>query len=303
MPPKKHIHQIASLLRDLSHDWTYEEVLATPLISQIEAKISANEELLFILPAFPAKSPSPEKTSGKLPDFAEVVALKRLNNFCAQVSDIYEGGARIVICSDGRAFGDIVHVTDEVIDEYNEGIIDIINEFSLGHLSVFTMEDLYPELSADQLRELLLSKYARSLEEVRGLIKEDQNYQTLFNGIHRFLIEDEKALFEDLSRNQLCKRSKLRTYELIRRSDSWGELLNCHFKDALRFSIHPYPVGHPKFGVKLVSSSSRWATPWHNVAVKIKERIELMHLSEAMKLGATRKLFEDRYAYFEIAAI
>lgn len=293
--------QIATYLTTLTHEWEVSEVEQTPLFKEILLKIQNLESLVFILPAFPAKSPGPHKTSGDLPDFGEVLSLMRLNDFCANVSSIYEPGARIVICSDGRAFGDLVHVSDETIDRYNDGINQIINEFNLSHLDVFTMEDLYPDMSAEELRDLLLKKFSRSLEELRTLIIEDENYQALFNGIHRFLKEDDQALFTELSKNQLSKKSKARTYELIRRSDSWGEMLREHFKNALRFSIHPYPVGHPKFGIKLVPSSSRWATPWHNVTVKVGDSYELMHLEDARKQGAVQKLFEEKYVYFDVA--
>lgn len=295
------IKKISEHLSELTHEWGPAEVMATPLMGEIIHKIERMEPLLFILPAFPAKSPSPEKTCGHLPDYGEVIALNRLNQFCQNVSAEYIPGAKVVICSDGRAFGDLVHVSDEVIDRYNEGVQSIIEDFALEFLSVFTMEDVYPELDATQLRDLLLREFAKPVSEVREMIKEDDNYRALFNGIHRFLIEDERALFSELSKNQLNKRSKHRTYELIRRSDSWGELLRVHFANALRFSIHPYPVGHEKFGVKLVPGPSRWATPWHNVTVKLRDHFELMHLKDALKLGATKKLFEDKYAYFEIA--
>ncbi len=297
------LEKISQHLSELTHEWSPEQVLATPLMKEASKKIHKGEALIFVLPAFPAKSPSPEKTSGQLPDYGEVIALKRLNQFCQNISVIYQPGAKVVICSDGRAFGDLVHVSDEQIDLYNQGIHEIISDFSLDFLSVFTMEDLYPQLKADQLRELLQSEFARPLEEVKELIRKDANYRALFNGIHRFLTEDERTLFAELSKNQLSKRCKQRSYELIRRSDSWGELLRAHFAEALRFSIHPYPVGHEKFGVKLVPGSSRWATPWHNVTVKLKNHFELMHLKDALELGAQKKFYEDKYAYFEVAAL
>ena len=57
---------------------------------------------------------------------------------------------------------------------------------------------------------------------------------------------------------------------------------------------------HEKFGVNLVASSQKWATPWHNVAVKKQGRFELMHLQEAVKMGARKQHFRGKYVFFEL---
>ena len=294
------INQISKILCGYTHyeltsDWT-----EVPLLCQIADKLTKGETLTFLLPAFPAKSPSPEKTSGELPDMGEVLGLQNLQQLCTRIGKIYAPGAHVIICSDGRVFSDVVRVSDEAIDRYNEGVLEIIEEFNLENLSLFSMDDLHPDWSGDELRDLLLKKYARSYEDVRTLVKSTEQYAQLFNGVHRFLIEDEVVLSPTLSKNQVTKETKKRAYELIRRSEAWGALLKEHFSSELRFSIHPYPIGHEKFGIKLVESSSQWATPWHNVAVKIKERFELMHLGRAKSLGAVAKFYEDKYAYFEV---
>lgn len=270
-----------------------------PLMQQIKNLMQDLKPLVFLLPAFPAKSPSPAKTAGVMPDLGEVVALKRLNDVCEKITSLYSPGARILICSDGRVFSDVVNVSDEVIDLYSQGIQDILQEFKLTHLSLFSMDDLYPELDGPSLRERLLWQFAKSLEEVRHLVRHDDIFNGLFNGIHRFMVEDQKGLTTK-SKNQVSKEAKVSTYELLRRSDAWSALLTHYFKDALRFSIHPYPLSHEKFGVKLIETSSNWATPWHNVLVKIKGTYELMHLESALLLGAKRKMFGGKYVYFEV---
>jgi pyoverdine/dityrosine biosynthesis protein Dit1 len=274
-----------------------------PLFRKMKAKILKSQELVFLLPAFPAKSPSPAKTSGAMPDLGEVLALQGLNELCEKISDLYEPGARIVICSDGRVFSDVVRVSDEQISEYQKGIQDIVTEFNLSKISLFALDDLFPDKSADQMRDVLLDTYARSVEDVRNLVLLREDYKKLFNGLHKFLLEDELELNPDISKNKATQETKIRTYELMRRSDAWSELLNGVFPDELRLSIHPYKIEHEKFGIKLISSSSKWATPWHNVTVKIRGRFELMHLKEALSLNAIPKLARDKYAYFEIANV
>lgn len=283
---------------DLS-DVQYTDV---PILKKAMEQFYENIPLTFLLPAFPAKSPSTEKTSGIHPDLGEVLALKRLNEMCQKISSVYASGAKVVICSDGRVFSDVVSVPDSHIDEYGEWIENIISEFKLTHLSTFSMDNLYPDTKGDLLRERLVWRYAKSTDEIRFLVINDDNYKALFNGVHKFMMEDHKGLSENtvLSKNQLNKKTKLLTYELIRRSDAWSELLTDQFGDVLRLSIHAYPINHSKFGVKLVSSSDKWATPWHNVTVKIDDSFQLMHKSQALKMGATEKKLGGKYVYFEL---
>lgn len=295
--------KIMEILKEHSNHVVGGASINVPLFKQIAVKIEEGQELVFLLPAFPAKSPSPLKTSGVLPDLGEVLALQNIQNLCERISALYEPGAKVIICSDGRVFSDVVHVSDESITKYQKGIHDIIKEFNLNRLETFALDDLYPGKNGDELRDHLLEQFAISIEEVRSLVCTDETYQKLFNGLHKFLVEDELAIRPELSKNKVSKETKLRTYELMRRSDAWSELLRHYFKNHLRLSIHPYQLEHEKFGIKLVSSSNKWATPWHNVTVKIKNKFELMHKQDALKLKAIPKMMKDKYAYFEIAEI
>ena len=297
------LDKIAEILTAYSLQGEAFSVDESPLMQKIALKMQREEELVFILPAFPAKSPSSEKTVGEMPDFGEVLALQNLQSICDDIRSLYEPGARVVICSDGRVFSEVVKVSDECIDRYNDGIRSIIQEYNFSSLSIFTMEDLFPEKTPTQLREVLLDFYAMTTEEVRNLVCVNENYRELFNGIHRFLLEDEVAMNTHSSKSAMTKETKKRAYELLRRSDAWSSLLNEHFRDALRLSIHPHPPGHEKFGIKLVPGSTKWATPWHNVVVKIKNNFELMHRREALKLNAILKMEKDKYAYFEVPAV
>ncbi len=288
-------------LSKLSNHDGIEDYYQIPIMKKIEAQMVQGKTLQFLLPAFPAKSPSPKKTSGIHPDLGEVLALNNLNEMCKKISSLYAPGAEVIICSDGRIFSDVVMVSDEDITTYSEWIKNIIVEFDLKHLSTFAMDDLHTDMSGPELRERLVWQYAKSLEEVRFLVINDDDFRNLFNGVHKFMLEDQMGLEENsgLSKNQINKKTKGLTYELLRRSDAWSTLLLDHFNDALRLSIHSYPLTHEKFGVKLVHSSEKWATPWHNVAVKKNNTFELMHLSEAQKIGARPELFRGKYVYFQ----
>ena len=270
-----------------------------PLYQKISALMDQNKKLVFILPAFPAKSPSPEKTRGRHPDLGEVLGLLNLQKVCSEINRVYVPGAEIVICSDGRVFSDVVDVSDEVIDQYADGIDEIIKSFGLDALKTYSMDHLHPDLLPEELRTVLLAKYAQSLEEVRERVLSTMEGTMLFNGMHRFMIEDQKGR-SALSKTQLHKIMKPRTLELIRRSDAWSVMLKEIFPEALRLSIHPHPITSEKFGVKLLSRAARWATPWHNVTVRVNGSFELMSLKEAQALKATRKIFGGKYVYYEV---
>ncbi len=273
-----------------------EDIREIPIMRKLVGKMMRGEKLTFILPAFPAKSPSPQKTCGILPDLGEVLALKNLNQMCGEISGHYAPGAEVIICSDGRVFSDVVGVSDEQITAYAEGIDAIIKEFHLAHLKTFAMDDLHPGKEGDELRAELLKSFSVSTEEMREKAK---NNPALFNGLHKFMIEDQMGLVE-MSKNQLNKLMKEKTYELMKRSDAWSGLLETYFPDSLRLSIHPYPLTHEKFGVKLVTSSEKWATPWHNVTVKTEQGFILMHKARALEMGAKESSLGGKYAFFEL---
>lgn len=273
-----------------------EEIREIPIMRRLVSKMMRGEKLTFILPAFPAKSPSPQKTCGILPDLGEVLALKNLNRMCGEISGHYAPGAEVIICSDGRVFSDVVGVPDEHITAYAQGIDAILAEFHLTHLRTFAMDDLHPGKAGDELRAELLKSFSVSTDEMREKAK---NNPALFNGLHKFMIEDQAGLVE-MSKNQLNKLMKEKTYELMKRSDAWSGLLENYFPDALRLSIHPYPLTHEKFGVKLVTSSEKWATPWHNVTVKTNDGYVLMHKTRALELGAREEKLGGKYAFFEL---
>ncbi len=285
-----------------NHDETNLNYHQIPIMKKIAHQMSERRTLQFLLPAFPAKSPSSKKTAGIHPDLGEVLALNNLNEMCKKITAVYEPGAEVIICSDGRVFSDIVMVSDEVIDEYSLWIKDIIQDFNLIHLSTFDMDDCYNELKGPELRERLVWQYAKSTEEIRYLVVNNEDFKGLFNGVHKFMIEDQMGLLSNagVSKNQINKNTKNLTYELLRRSDAWSSLLLDKFDDALRLSIHAYPLTNEKFGVKLVDSSEKWATPWHNVTLKRGDQFELMHLSKALEIGAKKELFQGKYVYYAI---
>lgn len=275
-------------------------VASVPLYNEIERQVERGQKLSFILPAFPAKSANREKTIDATPDYADVLGLKALNDVCEQINRFYFAGAEIIICSDGRVFNDLVMVSDEDLMKYKVGIETIIQSMKLVHLKTFSLDDCFEHQDFAQMRQDLEANYSESVESIRSRVKSNVDTRDLFNGIHRFMKEDMQVLRPDLSKNQLMEASKVVTYKVMQRSGAWDQMLSNHFPCGLRLSIHPYPITYRKFGVKLVGGADRWATPWHNVALKMQDRFFLVKRKLALEMGAVLKFAEGDYAYYQL---
>ncbi|MCX6125981.1 MAG: isocyanide synthase family protein [Proteobacteria bacterium] len=287
-------------------------------LKKIAATVKTGQAVHFLLPAFPAKSPNPQKTHSDEPDYGEFLALKHLSKICKDIGNIYSGGARITICSDGHVFGDLVQVEDDVVNRYGHCLGAMIRDFDLDRLSVFNMQDHFGGLSFSTMRSELVASYGRTVEEIRQDVLGSASEKQLFNGIHRFLFEDMLVLQSNLSRNAARQKSKIMAYEVILRSHAWSGLVERKFPDAVRLSIHPQLPHSAKFGVKLLPRTGRvqgldpaldhpldyamaeWRTPWHGVALENDHGFSIVKKSEALALGAKEVICERGYVYFKL---
>lgn len=269
-------------------------------LAKVRRSIAAGEPIHFLLPSFPAKSPSSRKVLGRLPDMAEELALDFLERICVEIGELYEPGGKISICSDGRVFSDLVGVTDDDVTNYGAELKLMLERLETKSLDVFSMEDLFEVGDHAAMREQLGIHYTDSLSSIRDRIHIFEHHRALFNGIQRFLFEDRLAIASDMSRNQLRNECKELTYLVIQRSDGWGRLLNECFPMSLRLSIHPQRPHSEKIGILLGEASDTWLTPWHGVAVKQRDRFTLMHRHEAEAFGAQVVERDGRPSHFEL---
>jgi pyoverdine/dityrosine biosynthesis protein Dit1/AcrR family transcriptional regulator len=275
-----------------------EQCLALHL-PKVRRFVLAGEPLHLLLPAFPAKSPSLRKVLGPLPDMAEELALSFLENICDELREIYSPGARITICSDGRAFSDLVGVTDEQVTAYALEVSNLLERVGAASIELFSMEDLFDSGDQAAMREQLCVHYADSLQAIKERAHAHSHHLALFNGIQRFLFEDRVAIEPGKSRTQVRNECKERAYQVIRRSDAWGRLVGECFPAALRLSIHPQAPHSDKIGILLGEANDAWLTPWHGVAVHTGGRFKLMKRAEAEALGAHTVERMGRPYYFE----
>lgn len=295
------VWNILNVILDFSHydcfsDGDYIEENFVVHLEKIFNAVRENRRIHCILPAFPAKSPNRKKTLSHLPDMGEYLGLTRLNQLAEKISDIYEPGARITICSDGRVFGDLVRVSDEQVSEYSFGIKNMINKHQLVHLDIYTLEDYFGYSDFSKMRSSMTSSYGKSTDDIRREVLSDPNERMLFNGIHRFMFEDLKEVIQGISANQLRKIARDVSYRVIQRSHAWSHLITKKFPEGVRLTIHPYHISAGKIGMELVPGESRWSTPWHNVVLKNGDQYSLTHRSNAEAINAIKIL--DRPGYF-----
>jgi len=264
--------------------------------------IANGQPIVLVILGFPAKSPNREKTLGDLPDLGEVEGLRSLENLCRDIQAIHRPGARVIVCSDGHVFSDLIGVSDETVDRYHIGIQEIIRKFRFSHLSTFSLRHIYGRGNYSEMRDRLLDDYGESIDWIRQRSASSEAGRSLFNGIHRFVFEDRLSIHKTMSRNRNRVLAKETAYRIIQRSHAFSCLVQGTFSHAIRLSIHPQPVMGAKIGIKLLPSDDRWATPWHNVLLRESrgaEGFRLVPQKEAVRLGGRLKFYEG-YAYFDL---
>ncbi len=269
-----------------------------PHMSQIISTIERNEAIVFVLPAFPGKSPNPAKVLGTRPDMAERKSLIFLDSICREIDKIYSPGAEIFICSDGRVFNDVVGIQEKDITTYQQDILAIIKELSLTKLKIFNLDDVFDHGNFDAMRSSLLENYAEPLEALEISVRINKEVNCLYRGITRFLFEDGMHPNMSISKTSLQKQCRKRALKVIQRSRAWDQLLAKHFPRAVRLSIHPQMCGSRKIGVHLMETTDEWLTPWHSVAIAIGGRFRLMKRSHINMLEAKLVFHDGRPSHY-----
>jgi L-tyrosine isonitrile synthase len=248
--------------------------------------ISRRASVDFALPAFPGKSPNKSKVIGPEPDMAEQLSLDFLRKLCEQIQDIYAPGARIIICSDGHVFSDLVHIADTDITSYQTKLTAMIARSGQGPLHLFGLDGQYPGHTYDMMRVSLMAHYGEDIDDLRRQVRGRPELLTLYRGLTRFLLEDAAGPDYKRSRAALQRECRQRAYKVMHRSRAWGSLIAERFPEAVRLSIHPQPCGSTKLGINLLDHSDNWITPWHGTAVDVGGRFVLMKRYQAEALGA-----------------
>ncbi|MYT34024.1 L-tyrosine/L-tryptophan isonitrile synthase family protein [Streptomyces sp. SID8354] len=277
---------------------------AFPLqLRQLAPWVAAGRPIPFTLPGFPCKSPHPAKVLGPLPDEGERLALRFLDGLCARIAAVYPPGVRMVICSDGHVFSDLIRVPDAAIDAYGDGLRTLIRDEGLtDRLSVFDLRAAYGDLPYEEKRARIEAEHAPTLEALRAETRAEETARRLYQGITRFLFEDTDLASYPGTRSALQRECRARAYGVIRQSRAWGELIAEYHPGAVRLSIHPQPRGSAKFGIRLLDAPDAWLTPWHGCVLEHPDgRRELMRRADAERRGRL-VVRGGRPSHFAVAA-
>lgn len=253
---------------------------------RVARSVSRNAPVDFVLPGFPGKSPNKSKVIGIAPDKAEQLSLEFLRELCDQIQQIYTPGARIIICSDGHVFGDLVHISDSDTSSYQAELRVLIENAGQGSLHLFGLDGEHGGRTYGMMREALMARYGEDIDALKRQVRAGGDLLTLYRGLTRFLVEDTDGVGHEKSRAALQRECRERAYGVMQRSRAWGRLIAERFPEAVRLSIHPQPCGSAKLGIQLLDSADNWITPWHGTAVEVAGRFVLMKRYQAEALGA-----------------
>ncbi|MGY2063794.1 L-tyrosine/L-tryptophan isonitrile synthase family protein, partial [Nocardia gipuzkoensis] len=162
-----------------------------------------------------------------------------------------------------HVFSDALGIPDPNVDEYADELRRMIRSTGGGSIGLYGLRDAMPDMTWDERRRRLLDEFATSIDSIRESVKTDPQMRRMFNGIHRFMVEDNAVLMPELSATQRRNRSKETAYEVVQRSQSWSRLIVGVFPDAVRLSIHPQSHHSDKIGFHLLRTPDNWLTPWH----------------------------------------
>lgn len=270
-------------------------------LPRVRYYLRAEEPIHFVLPAFPAKSPSRRKTLGPLPDRAEELALEYLERIGDEIAALHPPGVRITICSDGHVFSDVVGVSDAEVTRYGDTLRSLIHDAGSRWIETFAMAGLYEGSDYPSMRRQLLEQYGPSLDAIKERTRRLESERALYNGIHRFISEEQADVHPERSRSQVRKACRAKAYEVIRRSRAWSRLLAECFPTALRVSIHPHDPHGERIGILLGGSGDDvWLTPWHGVALEEGGEWRFVKRYQAEEIGAVLVERDGRPSHFEL---
>ncbi|MGY4720475.1 isocyanide synthase family protein [Naumannella cuiyingiana] len=237
-----------------------------PQLIKVLDRVLAGVPIELALPAFPCKSPNPAKVCGPLPDEGERLALSYLQGICDEIADIHPPGARVIICSDGHVFADVVGVPDETVTAYGDHLRALADAEGRTRIGFCDLGDLWPGDDHAERRARLIRGWTEPVDELRVRARSDEQVARTLRGMIRFVLADAVDLTGTPAQRQ--REAKRRAYQLLARSRAWGALLLARRPDAVRLSIHPQPLGAAKLGIALLdrtATDDAWLTPWHAV--------------------------------------
>ncbi|MFT4925113.1 MAG: pyoverdine/dityrosine biosynthesis protein Dit1/alpha-ketoglutarate-dependent taurine dioxygenase [Phenylobacterium sp.] len=286
-------HKIVALIQRYLVAGDNDQFLAQGCISlleQVRHFTARQQQLEFILPGFPCKSPNDiDKTFSALPDYGEAMAIERLDTFCGQLNNLYMPGAEVTILSDGTTFADVVEVSDQVQSQYNQALrtLTVTENIVWADLSAVVpgvVSGVVPggvpgvvsgdaDKSADDLRKALvkpIANGARSFEKFVATVQRDPKQADVHDKLCSYLYHDVNLeRFSGGDRDNYLELINEKAYLMMYRGKALSHGIEQAFPDHIRLSVHQYDNSGPKFTFGLSANSSTSIAPWHSVPVRL----------------------------------
>jgi L-tyrosine isonitrile synthase len=235
------------------------------LAKKIRGALREHDSVSFILPAFPFKSKNVErKCIGELPDMAEEVAIRNLDNLGAKLRSI--ANTKIILALDGFAYSDIVGVPSETVIAYASAI-----KAMLPQPKVIEWFGLYEtEAEGERLQQLLDEHYAPSIEEIRSKIQTDPLTMRQYAGLKSFWRRDISHSRNPLGSKERDRKAGEIAVRMMARNAAYSRYLSEKFPGAIRLSIHASHGRKGRFHVNLLpdTEDTSGGSPWHGAALK-----------------------------------
>ncbi|KAF1942551.1 hypothetical protein EJ02DRAFT_502798 [Clathrospora elynae] len=274
-------------LKNVSKDDQWHVCGKEAFLNRVYGYVDKNVPIQLALPAFPCKSPNPNKVGGIMPDLAEHIAMDALHDFVKEVNTVYEPGATMWVINDGHVFSDCIGVDDEMIDTYDACMAAIYQERypkNVGPVPAIKFKGLKNIFAADSdgfqdLQKLLLKSHqmphpvktrltgeaelCRKLMlgiggpdrvHIRQLIeKQEPDALGQYRGQTRFMLEDlaDISSVKSLSGKQKKKTAALVAEEMMSRNQAYSNLTELLLPNYVRLSIHAHNNAGPKFAIRL----------------------------------------------------
>lgn len=273
----------------------YEQKGKLLLKEKIFPFLETNRPIDFVMLGYPMKSANDrDKVIGKVPDLAEEISLKNFASFNEQVKQFHAPGVRIHIVNDGYVFNDLLDVCDNVVNEYQERA-----EYMgrVAPMNWYNLKDFYTSGSLNEKREKLMGQFGISDIELEKRILLDPDVNFLYRGMIHFM-EQELAVKEFASRNQLHKAAKKLTRDMMLRNEAYSSLVKNEFSEYIRLSMHPSVNNGAKYSFQLIPSPKAWTSPWHCALLVNKEgEFETIHKKDALAAGH-ELVYKDGQPYY-----
>src|SRR6185295_9288085 len=87
------------------------------------------------------------------------------------IKKFYAPGIKIILCSDGRVFSDVVGMNETDVTAYQIEIDKLIKEMSLTDITTFNLDNFFSGLHFTQMRDELMKSFGQSLDFLKQKIR------------------------------------------------------------------------------------------------------------------------------------